>query len=208
MNKIITVSREFGSGGRELGKRLAEHLGFAYYDKEVLAALAEQSQMDEKYLGRLLEGGSPHYFPITYGRSFTLGSGLVGQHQQQGKTGLLSQQQRILRDFAAKSDSVIVGRGADYILREWRPFSLFVYGDMPEKLARCRQYASEEAEELSDKKLLAQIRRIDKSRAQLYELISGGKWAARENYQLCLNTTGISIKEIVPWLAEYILHCF
>lgn len=72
--KIITLSREFGSGGRELGKRLADYLDFAYYDKEILTTIAKQGNLDEGYVERLLESGLQQNIPITYGRTLSLQS--------------------------------------------------------------------------------------------------------------------------------------
>ena len=74
--KIITISREFGSGGREVGKRLADELGFAYYDREIIAAVAKNSELDEGYVEKILETGIPRTFPFSFGRSFAFSKSL------------------------------------------------------------------------------------------------------------------------------------
>ena len=202
--RIVTVSREFGSGGRELGKRLADYLGFQYYDKEILTALASQSGLQEDYLVRTLQNGALQRYHITYGRSFSSAGAL---QYQRTKTQLLLRQQQILKEFARQGDCVVVGRSADVVLSAYKPCSLFVYADLESKIARCRRYAGEK-ENLSQKDLEKKIRQIDQARSYYYALQAGGNWGAKENYHLCVNITGISIKEMVPLLGEYIRAWF
>lgn len=192
---IITLSREFGSGGRELGKRLADYLGFAYYDREIITAIAKQGNLDETYVRRILEGGVQRSFPITLGRTFSF-------HYQQTATNLLLLQQKILKELSAKGDCIVVGRGADTTLENRHPFNLFVYADMDAKIKRCGNYADEK-EHLTEKELQTQIRRIDQQRRQYYELCTGKQWGEKENYHLCINTTGLEIQEFIPSVAEY-----
>ncbi|MBQ7543389.1 MAG: cytidylate kinase-like family protein [Synergistaceae bacterium] len=184
MNKIITIGREFGSGGRELGRYLAETLGFAYYDREIIAEIAKRTSLSEKYVQNVAEHRPIIPFPIHTGRTFWAAVPDYDHAVQQ-------EQHRIIRETAEKSDCVIVGRGADYILREYSPFRLFVYSDMASKLARCRQNESADYEagaSLTDKELTKRIEHINKARADYYEFYTGLKWGARENYDLCVNT--------------------
>lgn len=194
--RVITLSREFGSGGRELGKRLADYMGFAYYDKEILTAVAQQGNLDEGYVERLLENGPQRSFPITYGRTLSI-------RHQQDTTNLLVLQQKVLKTMAAKGDCVIVGRSADMILQDYRPFNLFVYADMESRLKRCLSYADSH-EQMTEKELRAKIRQIDRQRSKYYELCTGRQWGAKENYHLCVNTSGLCIEEITPAIGEYI----
>ena len=121
---IITISREFGSGGRELGKRLAEALGYAYYDREILTMLAERTDLDEVYLAHTLEESAPSaLFPITIGQTFSV----LPNYQAEYSTQLLQKQTALIKELATKSDCVIVGRNADIILREQDPLRLFVH---------------------------------------------------------------------------------
>lgn len=202
--QVITISREFGSGGRELGKRLADELGYAYYDKEIVTALAKQSGLDEEYIEKVIEQGVPKHYPITYGRTFS--SNFTFQYQH-SKTELLLKQQQILKELAQKENCVIVGRGADVILDEHCPFNLFIYADMSAKVIRCHKYADGQ-EKLTDHELKMKIRQIDHGRKQYYELLKGGKWGSKENYHLCINTTGIEIKEMIPALSQYAQNWF
>ena len=102
--KIVTISREFGSGGRELGKRLADLLGFNYYDREIITAIAEAQGMDEGYVEKALEDHAWQHIPLTYGRSFSTGAML-----QSTQTSLLIEQKRVLdgiRDGSLQYDFV------------------------------------------------------------------------------------------------------
>lgn len=201
--KIVTVSREFGSGGRELGKRLAESLGCPYYDREIITAIAGEGQLDEEYVARVLDRGEFQTYPITLGR--TLASPVSAQP---GAMRLLVTQQRVVKELARRGeDCVIVGRGADVLLREYGPLNLFVYADMVSKIARCR--ARETGEEpMTDRELERCIRRVDTARARYRELITNGKWGAKENYHLCINTSGQAIEGMIPWLSLYVNDWF
>lgn len=194
--RVITLGREFGSGGRELGKRLADYMNFAYYDKEILTTVAQQGNLDEEYVERLLESGLQRSFPITYGRTLSL-------HYQKTATDILVIQHKVLKALAEKGDCVIVGRSADIILQEYKPFKLFVYAGMESKLKRCSAHADGH-EHLTDKELRTKIRQVDRQRSQYYELCSGTRWGVKENYNLCVNTTDLCIKEITPAIGEYI----
>jgi cytidylate kinase len=195
--KTITISREFGSGGRELGKRLADALGFAYLDREIVTAIAEKSSLDEDYVERNIENGLLRMYPITFSRTLTHMPLIVS-----GAPELLSEQHRVIKELAGKGDCVIVGRGADIVLQEASPFKIFVYADMRAKVLRCRSRAGE-GENPTDRELERQIKQIDKARAENHNIFSSHKWGDKHGYHLCVNTTGIEIKSVVPQIAEY-----
>lgn len=199
MNKIITIGREFGSGGRELGRRLAEELKIEYYDREILSQIAERTSFTEQYI-REVEARLPHpLHPITIGRSFFLPE---NQNLQQAQT-IFREQSQILRELAEKSDCVIVGQCADYILRDCQPFRIFVYADLESKIRRCRKRGGDDAG-LTEEEIQRQIRRIDRSRSKYYAYHTEQTWGGKENYDLCVNTTEISIKGLAPILAQMV----
>lgn len=199
--RVVTISREFGSGGRELGKRLAGLLQFAYYDKEILSAVAHERQLDPAYVETLLQNGARSY-PLTVGRTFAYPSYL-----QQNATALLVARQKVLKTLAAQGDCVVIGQNADLILHEYRPLNLFVYAAPLAKIERCRRRAPAE-ERLTDRQMQKQIRQIDSARAKSRELLSGLPWGRRESYHLCINTTGLSLKTLAPRLADYARYWF
>ena len=195
MSLIITIGRQFGSGGRELGKRLAETLGIGYFDREVISEIAKQSGMAEGYIDSFVEN-PVQYYPITFGRTFT------SQIPVQQDTEVYRAQSDAIRALAGRGDCVIIGRCADYILEDMKPLNLFVYADLEARLARCREKAPED-EKLTDHELRKKILSVDKRRAKYYEFYTGKAWGKMENYHLCINTAGREIKRLVPHLAAY-----
>lgn len=198
MNKIITISREFGSGGRELGRRLAEILGIAYYDQAIITEIAQRSGLAEEYVNSVVEKRPFPYFPITSAQTLT--TPITPPFDFSMK--VYSEQINIIKDLASKSDCVIIGRAADYILEEYKPINMFIHADMESRVQRCRERATEEEEQLTDVKLKSRIQEIDKSRAKYYRFFTGRKWGEKENYTLCINTSNTVIKDIAPSLAQ------
>jgi cytidylate kinase len=200
MNKIVTISREFGSGGREIGKRLAEELGFAYYDREIITELSKETGMTEEYIRNISEKGI-YTYAFQFAKSFAMYPSL-----QSNQTEILVKQQKILKEISEKGNCVIVGRGANIILREKSPMSIFVYADMEAKINRCRTKRKDE--KLTDSELKKKIKQVDKNRRNYHEIISDLEWGAKENYHLCINTSNIEIKDIIPSLSNYIENWF
>ena len=193
---IITISREFGSGGREVGKRLADALGYTYYDREIEEGVAERMKMDTDYVARSIEQGVPMNVPLHFGRT------LAGSYLLKQQVDILVEKQRILKELASSTNCVIVGRAADVILADYRPFKIFVYADLAHRLKRCQAYAEVE-ENLSPRELEREIRKIDARRAQYRRMYLDADWGERTQYHLCVNTSGIAVKHIIPMLAGY-----
>lgn len=196
MNRIITIGREFGSGGRELGRRLAERLGWAYYDNEIISEIAKKTELSENYVRNIVEKRPLLQYPIHIGGTF------YGMQDMQLEHGawIFSEQCAILKQMAEKSNCVIVGRCADYILREYNPFRIFVYADIEKKIARCKQKGSPE-EDYTNAQLRKKIKNVDKNRAQYYNFYTGKKWGDKLNYDICINTGDSDLKVIVEDLA-------
>lgn len=195
---IITISREFGSGGRELGKRLAESLGWDYYDSEIISMVARESGLDMDYVENVLSNHGWKNQTITYRNTLT--SVAYGQSSQ---VSLLLEQKKVIEKIAAMGrDCIIVGRNADVILRDYAPFNLFVCASQEAKLRRCQERA-QAGETHTEKELLRKMKQIDKQRAQTREILSGSSWGQRDAYHLTVNTTGWNIKELVPAVANF-----
>lgn len=192
---IITVSREFGSGGREFAKRLAEKLGYKYYDKEIFALVAKQENLNKNYVENTMTNAE---YAGTIGMSFSTYSS-----SQKAMTNMLVQEREIIRKIGEKGNCVIVGRGADVILKDLSPVNIFVYSDTETKLTRCKEHGHE-GEDLSEKELLKKIKMVNKSRKRFYLFLGQDNWGAKENYDICVNTSNMSIKDIVPAVAELV----
>ena len=190
MNKVITIGREFGSGGREVGKRLAEKLGYAYYDKEIIQEISKRTNLATEYVKQIIENRPIVYYPITIGTTLhsSYNDVLIENH-----TSIMSELSNILVEMAEKSNCVIVGRCADYLLKDYNPLRIFVYGNLEEKIARCRKKAPAN-EKLTEKQLIKLMKQIDKNRARYYQDVTCCKWGCKSNYDLAINTSSIDIK--------------
>ncbi len=200
MYRVITIGREFGSGGRELGKRLAEELGYAYYDKEIVSAIADRSKLAEDYVNQVVENHIHTYYPITMSISM---STPAEDSVYAVNRNIFTAQAEILDELAKKSDCVIVGRCADHILSAYHPFRIYVYADMAHKIARCRA-RGEGSEKLTDKELEKRIRSIDKARAQYYRFYTGESHDDRMTYDLSINTSTIAVPDAAAAVAALV----
>lgn len=200
---IITISREFGSGGRELGKRLADLLEYDYYDQEIINALVEKTGFNEDYIKKSLENHTVQTIPLTFCRSFT-----SINMTQQNQTKFLIEQKRIIEEIAkAGKDCVIVGRNADVLLADYKPFRVFVCAEMDSKIKRCMERADKN-EALSRKEIENNIRRIDRNRSKTREMLTDGKWGDRKSYHLIINTTDWDMEDLAPAAALFISRWF
>lgn len=200
MNKIITISREFGSGGREFANKIAKQLGYKFYDKEIIIKIAQESNLNENYVQNVLNSDILNQFNVSYSHSFS------NFNQVSTSIEILNLQNKILKEIALKEDCVIVGRAADVVLEEFKPFKIFIYAEDEYKIERTKNRQID-AVNVSDKEILKTIKKIDKNRASNYDLISSKTWGDKSNYDLCINTSNIEIDKIVPIIANYIkLH--
>ena len=196
MSNIITISREFGSGGRELGKRLAEALGVPCYDYQIIEMVAEKQGLDKEYVENASERDIRAFYPTTIGvRSAS--TFFINQSVE-----LFTEQTKVIRELASKGDCVIVGRCADVLLNNENLLNIFVYADKESKIKRCKERAKP-SENLTDKEIEKKMKEIDKSRADLRKMLADTAWGDKEGYHLMVNTSGKEIKSLVPGIAEY-----
>ena len=196
---VITIAREFASGGREFGRRLADELQIAYYDREILQEIAKKTPYSQEYIEEVTRGRPVSLFPIHYAGTFVSVSDL----NLVQATDIFQEQSNVLKELADKSDCVIIGRAADYVLRDRKPFRIFVYADLETKIKRCRE-REEAGKEMSERELIKMMKKIDKQRKQFYEFYTGYIWGAREHYDLMINTSGANIKSIAKAVAALI----
>lgn len=197
MNKIITIGREFGSGSRELGRRLSEEPKIAYYDREIIQEITKRTALSEQCVRAVEEQFPSATFPIHIGSSF-----YVTQNPLWEQTiAVYREQFAILKELAEKSDCVIIGRCADYVLKEYHPFRIFLYADLESKFRRCRKKVPSD-EVLTDRELKQKMLEIDKGRAKYYEFHTEKRWGDKLNFDLCINTSHVTIKNLVPHIAK------
>lgn len=203
--RIITISRQFGSGGRELGKRLSDLLGWDYYDKEIIEQLAQESGLDAEYVRNVLNNHNWHSVPVTYRNtlvSFTL--------TPSSQTELLKKQREIIEQIAAVgNDCIIVGRNADIILRDYHPFRIFVCADLDSRVKRCLSHETKKnGNQLSESEIRKGIKKIDRKRVQTRQLLSGTDWKDQSSFDLTVNAGGKNLKILSSAIAEYALKWF
>ena len=176
--RIITISREFGSGGRFIGEEVAKKLGIAYYDKNIISEIAEKSGLSPEYIQESAEL-SPKKGLLAYALA---GRGITGKSVEDM---VYKAQRKVILDLAEKEPCVIIGRNADYILKDRDDvLNVFIYGNMPEKTQRIiRLHNVEEKEAV---KMMADI---DKRRMTNYNFYTDQKWGKASNYTLCLNSS-------------------
>lgn len=197
--KLITISREFGSGGgRELGKRLAEALAVPCYDHEIIDMVAERYGMDKNYVSHISEKDIRVFYPSTIGHRFMTNSSVLQQSVK-----VAAAQHEMIRQLALQGDCVIVGRCADVLCRDMNTLNIFVYADRMSKLRRCEARA-DESERFSERELFRKMKQIDKERAAYRELFTEERWGRKESYHLCINTSGREIKTLIPAVASYV----
>ena len=176
--RIITISREYGSGGRFIGEEVAKKLGIKYYDKDIIREIAEQSGFSPEYIQENAEL-SPKKGLFAYAFS---GRDITGRSIEDM---VYDAQRKVILGIAEKEDCVIIGRNADFILKDRMDvLNVFIHGDMPEKVQRiCKLY------HVTDTDAEKMINDTDKRRRANYNFYTEQKWGMAGNYTLSLNSS-------------------
>lgn len=190
---IITISRQYGSGGKIIGEKLAEELGIVCYDKVFLENITKKLGVSSAFFQDDNRGENGLYE--------------VGSHGPLSKVASLSVNNKVfesaaklIREIAAKESAVIVGRCGDYVLKdEENVLSLFIYADKKERLQR-----GIELYHLDPKDAEETIRRFDRKRANFHEFYTDRKWGALSNYSMTVNTSRMGIEQCVKYLAAIV----
>lgn len=175
---IITISREFGSGGRFIGEEVAKKLGISYYDKDIIGQIAEQSGFSPEYIRENAEL-SPKKGLFAYAFS---GRDITGKSVEDM---VYEAQRNVILKIAERESCVVIGRNADFILKDREDvLNVFIHGDMPEKVQRiCKLYNVAEAD------VAKMITETDKRRRTNYNFYTDQKWGMAGNYSLSLNSS-------------------
>lgn len=187
---IITISREFGSGGRFIGEKVANQLGFSYYDKEIIAKVAEQTGLAKDYIEKMGE----------YAPSKSLFAYLLAGRDTSGQSiedYVLAAQRKIILTLADKEPCVIVGRCADYILRDREDcLNVFIYGNEKEKCERIQKLYDKNPEDA-----IKFMEETDKKRSLNYNYYTSRTWGNVKNYALALNSSQIGYEKCIEIIA-------
>lgn len=176
--RIITISREFGSGGRFIGEEVAKKLGIAYYDKNIIGQIAEKSGLSPEYIQENAEL-SPKKGLFAYAFS---SRDITGKSVEDM---VYEAQRNIILELAEKEPCVIIGRNADYILKDRDDVrNVFIHGDMPEKIKRITGLYN-----VKEKEAVKMMADTDKRRRTNYNFYTDQNWGKASNYTLCLNSS-------------------
>ena len=176
--RIITISREFGSGGRFIGEEVAKKLGIAYYDKNIISQIAEKSGLSPEYIQENAEL-SPKKGLFAYAFS---GRDITGKSVEDM---VYEAQRNIILELAEKEPCVIIGRNADYILKDRDDvLNVFIHGDMSEKIKRITGLYN-----VKEKEAVKMMADTDKRRRTNYNFYTDQNWGKASNYTLCLNSS-------------------
>ncbi|MDE6556912.1 MAG: cytidylate kinase-like family protein [Duncaniella sp.] len=198
---VITVGRQFGSGGRELGRELADRLGIAYYDKELLAEASKNSGIHHSFFEQ-----NDEKFPSFLQGLFSFNLGHTPQYYYTGPSaitddGLYKAISDFLLDRAEKESFVVVGRTADYILRDHpRTVNLFIHAPVEECVRRIRTRQPE----LSPEKATSLARKTNKLRSDYYNFFTDKEWGHASSYDLTFDSSRLPIKEIAGVVETYL----
>lgn len=189
---VITISREFGSGGRYIGEKIAKDLNIAFYDKAIIELASEKTGFSKEYITeneQKLTGPSLFNYAITgsYAGNMIFGSGESLQDT------MFFAQSNVIKEIANKSSCVIVGRCADYILENYENcMNIFIYSDMESKIKRAiNEY------KLDDKNVEKILKDRDKIRSKHYSYYTNRVWGDARNYHICLNSDFIGIENSI-----------
>ena len=206
MNKkhfVITVERQYGSGGRLTGKRLAEELGSHFYDAEILKMTSETSAIGEQYY-RLADekAGNNLLYRIVTSMKPDLGEPVRDGDNITSPENLFRFQSSVIRKLAGQESCIIVGRCGNYVLQDQLDdvIRIFVYADTVTRVRRVI-----EVDQVDEKEALRRMKRIDKERKEYHRYFTGREWMDMENYDLPINASRIDYDQMIKLIKDYLV---
>lgn len=193
MSFVITIGREYGSGGCYIASELAKKLNVNFYDGKLLEKVAEKAGFSLDYVQSNDEKKDNYFF----------GYNMFSSEVMSAAQRVATEQFKVIEHLAQTESCVIVGRCSNYILRDHNNVvNVFIYAQMKEKIARAVKYYN-----LKEKKAKEMIEKIDKQRASYFNFFTNMKWGRRENYDLCINSS-IGIEECTDLIIQYLKYRF
>lgn len=192
---VITIGRQLGSGGREIGEKLAGQLGISFYDKELIRLAAQESGLKEEFFEKVDEKKRYPIFAGFLGLRGSTADEIYANYYLSNET-LFQFQSNVILDLAENQSCLFVGRCSDYVLKEHpRCLNVFVSADITDRIQRIstvRRISGNQAREV--------IEKTDKKRAGYYSYFTGKVWGATESYHLCINSSVLGIDDTVDFL--------
>lgn len=197
---IITIARQYGSGGREIGEKVAEMLGIPLYDKELIKEAATRGSLDEGVISAADESATNSLLYTLAMGSNVLGTTMHFGYKMPLNDKLFILQSEVIKEYAKQGSCVIIGRCADYVLRdEENLLRLFIYGDLEHR----QQRIAERHPELKSSQIIDVINKTDKRRSSYYNFYTGNKWGKYDNYDIAVNSSTFGIEGT----ADLIVSC-
>lgn len=212
MKKIITIGREYGSGGGEIGKIVADRLGIPFYDHEIIDITAKSSGLSADFIKENEQSiANGWLYNLLLGASYAAPGISGGAYSAAGNAPLADQvfnaQRKVIIELAKKGPCVIVGRCSDYVLRHCDEIqkedllNVFIYADMKDKVKRAvEQYG------LNPETAEKEIKQIDKRRANHYNTFTERTWGNRIHYDLLINSSLVGVEETAHMIEEIVKH--
>lgn len=200
---IITIGRQFGSGGREIGETLAKELGVEFYDKELIALAGQRSGIDKSLLDDVDENATNSMLYSLVAGSYTPPNGFTAFPEESMTDRLFATQCNVVRELAEKGPCVLVGRCCDYILRDHpHCVKIFIHAPLEARVERIMRLY-----ELDEVRAAALIKKTDKRRAAYYTYYTGWKWGLAETNQLSLDSASLGIQNSVQLIRLFVDLC-
>lgn len=205
-NIIITIARQYGSGGREIGEKVAEILGIPIFDKQLITDAASKGNLNEEVIKRTDETAANSLLYTLAMGSNTVGTTMHFGYKMPINDKLFILQSEVIKEYAKAGSCVIIGRCSDYVLRdEENVFRLFIYGDLEHRKAR----VAARHPEIKSSQIMDVINKTDRRRASYYNFYTGNKWGKYDNYDMAINSSTLGIQgtsELIARCAEKLMN--
>ena len=199
-NRVICIGRQYGSGGREIGEKVAKILGLPIYDRELIADAAAKGNLNQEIIKKADESSANSLlYTLAMGSNF-LGTTMQFGYKMPINDKLFILQSEAIKEYASEGSCVVIGRCADYVLRdEPNLLRIFIYGDIDHREARVR----ERHPELKSSQVIDVINKTDKRRSSYYNFYTGNKWGKHDNYDMAINSSTIGIDDAAELIADF-----
>jgi cytidylate kinase len=194
---IITIGRQFGSGGREIGQKMASRLGISFFDKELIRIASRESGLREEFFEKVDEKKHFSLFPGLFGMRSNVADELSSNYYLSNEA-LFRIQSDVMRKLADEGSCLFVGRCADYVLKDRSDsLNIFIHADFDDRIRRVASRHS-----ITDSKARDMIEKTDRSRSGYYNYVSGKNWGVVESYHMSINSSVLGIDETARLLCH------
>jgi hypothetical protein len=197
---VINIGRQLGSGGKEIGEKLAQRMGIDFYDKELIGLAAQESGLGKEFFEKADEQASKGLIGGFFGRFSLLNDGTIPSSNCLSNDALFKIQSDVIRHLADTRSCLFVGRCADYILRDHpRVVNIFISSTDEERAKRlCRLHS------ISEEKARDMMEKCDRKRSSYYNYYSYKTWGAAASYHLCIDSSLLGIDGTVDFIEEFV----